>query len=86
MQTVPSTTHVADSARVGHRCPNQRSDISRQHTETPIARFRPTGPCGPNGLMTETAGTTPSPAMIAAMTRHVLACIPRPARTAVNQL
>ncbi len=51
MQPVPSTTHAADSARVGQRCRNQRSDISRQHTETPIARVRPTGPCGPNGLI-----------------------------------
>jgi hypothetical protein len=85
MQTVPTTTHAADSAREGQRWRNQRSAITAQHAVTTTARTWPIRPFGPSGLTSEIIGTRPRVAMTPATTRHVLACRPRPARMAVNQ-
>ena len=85
MQTDPRQTQIRDWTADGHRERSQNEAIAQQHTATTIARIWLRVPWGPVGLQISVMEMALKPIMTSATTRHVVRCMPRAARNAVNQ-
>ncbi len=85
MVSDPTKTQVSDCARVGQWWRSHNMAIARQETPTTTATIRACRVCGPSRLAISATGINPRAAIHTATRRDADACIPRAARTAVNQ-
>ena len=81
----PRVTEIAENCCEGQEWRSQTAPTPSAKTPMMTAIAWRTGPCGPAGLSISTAGTIPSTALRAAITRQVLVCSPRTASSEVSQ-